>query len=206
MYRRLAFLASVGGFAWVVACSQADPEITAAVKSRLAATESLRAYRIDVGTSSRVVTLNGTVASEAAKREAVRVARNTEGVRDVTDQLTIDPQIATTSGELTDDPRPTAKDADANGTAPGAITKAEQLIEHPQTAITDAAITAAVKTKLLADPAVSGLKISVDTATGIVTLTGKVSTRAAATRAETLAQETNGVRQVVSRLEIGRQD
>jgi hyperosmotically inducible protein len=41
--------------------------------------------------------------------------------------------------------------------------------------LTDAAITATVKTALLADPLSSGLKIDVDTANTVVTMTGTVS-------------------------------
>lgn len=68
----------------------------------------------------------------------------------------------------------------------------------------DAAITAKVKTKLLADTAVSGLKIDVDTLSGVVYLTGdNMNTQAAIDRAMELAKETDGVKKVVSKLAIG---
>lgn len=69
-------------------------------------------------------------------------------------------------------------------------------------AVADAATTAAVKTKLLADTKVGGLGIDVDTKDNVVTLTGKV--RSAAERAEAvrLARTTTGVKNVVSKLVV----
>lgn len=68
----------------------------------------------------------------------------------------------------------------------------------------DAAITAEVKTKLLADTTVSGLKIDVDTRSGVVYLTGdNMKSQSAIDQAMKLAEETDGVKSVVSRLAIG---
>jgi hyperosmotically inducible protein len=68
--------------------------------------------------------------------------------------------------------------------------------------MTDAAITSAVKTKFLADPDVSGLKIDVDTSNGVVTLTGMLPARTEKQRAINLARETSGVKSVVDRLKV----
>ena len=57
-------------------------------------------------------------------------------------------------------------------------------------AAADAATTAAVKTKLLADTKVGGLKIDVDTKDNVVTLTGKVHSAAERTEAVRLARTT----------------
>lgn len=68
----------------------------------------------------------------------------------------------------------------------------------------DASITARVKTKILADTMVSGLKIDVDTLSGEVYLTGdNMDTQAAIDQAMKLARETDGVKKVVSRMAIG---
>src|SRR5688572_9351120 len=72
-----------------VACSQSDPGITTAVKGKFAADDTVKAYRIDVDTKDRVVTLSGRVDNAAAKARAVELARGTEGVRDVVDNTTI---------------------------------------------------------------------------------------------------------------------
>ena len=68
----------------------------------------------------------------------------------------------------------------------------------------DAAITAAVKAKLLADPTVGGLKIDVDTREGIVYLTGdNLKGQAEIDQAIKLAKETSGVKSVESKLIVG---
>jgi hyperosmotically inducible periplasmic protein len=60
----------------------------------------------------------------------------------------------------------------------------------------DAAITAKIKTKLAADEQVRASEINVDTADGVVTLTGNVDSEEARNRALELAKETDGVREV----------
>jgi osmotically-inducible protein OsmY len=68
--------------------------------------------------------------------------------------------------------------------------------------IDDATITARVKTALLNDPDVGGLKIDVDTFKGVVTLSGSVKSQAEATRAVAVARNTSGVTDVKSTLQI----
>jgi osmotically-inducible protein OsmY len=67
----------------------------------------------------------------------------------------------------------------------------------------DAAITARVKAKLLADPEVRSLEIDVDTVGGVVTLNGVVASEAARAEAEKHARQTEGVRQVVNLVRVG---
>lgn len=64
----------------------------------------------------------------------------------------------------------------------------------------DAAITATVKTKLLADPDVAGLKIDVDTRNKIVTLSGTVASEMQVTRAGEIATAVDGVASVNNQL------
>jgi predicted small secreted protein len=73
----------------LVSCGATDPGITTAVKSKLAADERTSAMKIDVDTSNKVVTLNGTVNSQAEKSAAEQVARNTDGVANVVNNLTV---------------------------------------------------------------------------------------------------------------------
>jgi len=68
--------------------------------------------------------------------------------------------------------------------------------------LSDTEITTAVKSKLLADKAVSSLKISVETDNGVVTLTGTVDTAAERTHAANVARHTHGVKRVVDKLTI----
>lgn len=68
--------------------------------------------------------------------------------------------------------------------------------------IDDATITTRVKTSLLNDPDVGGLRIDVDTFKGVVTLSGRVRSKEEETRAVTLAQKVSGVTDVKSALQV----
>lgn len=62
--------------------------------------------------------------------------------------------------------------------------------------IDDAAITSKVKSKLLSDDDVSGMAVEVETYKGVVQLSGFVDSDAERRRAEDLAEEVTGVRNV----------
>lgn len=99
--KRLAGLASAVAFAFVAsACAETDAGVTTKVRAQLAADEMVKVYNVDVDTQEHVVTLRGEVETVAAKEQAVRIARNTEGVRDVIDDL----RVVGTSGTLDVDP------------------------------------------------------------------------------------------------------
>jgi hyperosmotically inducible protein len=68
--------------------------------------------------------------------------------------------------------------------------------------IDDATITARVKTALLNDPQVGGMKIDVDTTKGVVTMSGVVKSQAEAARAVELAKQAPGVKDVRSTLQV----
>jgi osmotically-inducible protein OsmY len=68
--------------------------------------------------------------------------------------------------------------------------------------IDDATITTRVKTSLLNDPDVGGLRIDVDTFKGVVTLSGAVKTAAERDKAIALARKIDGVTDVKSTLQI----
>lgn len=69
-----------------------DAWITTKVKAQYFGDNVLEGSRINVDTANFVVTLKGTVPTEAARKHAIQVARKTEGVKSVTDQLTIGPK------------------------------------------------------------------------------------------------------------------
>jgi hyperosmotically inducible protein len=68
--------------------------------------------------------------------------------------------------------------------------------------IDDATITTRVKTSLLNDPVVGGLRIDVDTFKGVVTLSGRVRLKEEEAKAMELARKINGVTDVKSSLQI----
>jgi len=209
MLKRLATLASAAGLTLAVACSQSDPGITTAVKSKLAADDTVKAYQIDVDTKSRVVTLSGAVETAAAKEQALLLARQTDGVQEVVDRITVDAQAAPTTGDLREGANEAGREIreesrEAGDAANELGRDAGEAADRTGAVMTDAAVTSAVKTKFLADTAVSGLKIDVDTRDGMVTLGGMVPTKAEADRAVAIARDTSGVRSVTNNLRIGR--
>jgi len=155
-----------------VACAQSDLGITTKVKAKLATDSTVKATQINVDTTDKVVTLSGTVNSEAAKEQALALARGTEGVADVLDNLTL---IAPQSAEA--------------GRTVGQV-------------VDDASITAAVKTKLMTDSVVGALKINVDTKDGVVSLNGPVKSQTEKDTALRIARETNGVKDVRDNLVV----
>ena len=183
MLQRFAALDGVA--ALTVACAQTDAGITTNVKSKMAVDDTVKAYQVNVDTRNGVVTLTGDVDSPLAKERAVQIARNTDGVRDVVDNITVTESAPTGGLYDRDDADRTGNIGDSNEPLTG-----------------DPGITAAVKSKLLADSMVSGLRIDVDTSDGVVTLNGNVKSRAEAERAMMLARKTEGVKRVVNNLKV----
>jgi len=70
--------------------SVADSAITAIVKSKLAVDNETSSADINVDTKGGVVTLTGVVATQANKEQAERIARNTEGVTRVINNITVE--------------------------------------------------------------------------------------------------------------------
>jgi len=69
-----------------------DAFILASVKMRLFGNDSLRGSDISVECDAHVVTVKGTVPTEAARAEAIALAQKTAGVNRVVDRLTIGPK------------------------------------------------------------------------------------------------------------------
>ena len=69
-------------------------------------------------------------------------------------------------------------------------------------AIDDTTITTRVKTAMLNDPAVGGMRIDVDTFKGAVTLSGRVKTDAEKQQAISLARSVSGVTEVKDALQV----
>ena len=160
-------------------CAESDPGLTTSVKTQLAADDQVKARKIDVDTKDRVVTLKGTVESPAEEARALEIARATKGVASVVDEISVVPAVdptAATSGRLSDPPI--------------------------DVTLTDPGMTAEIKTKLLADPYVSGLKIDVDTKDRVVTLKGTVNTQAEKDRALAIAREVKQALRVEDQLTV----
>jgi hyperosmotically inducible protein len=71
-----------------------DGWITTRVNQRFVGEKLLKDSNINVDTSHHVVTLKGTVIGRAGRARAATVARGTEGVHRVVNQLTIGPKVS----------------------------------------------------------------------------------------------------------------
>jgi hyperosmotically inducible periplasmic protein len=78
----------------------ADSGLTSVIQASLQANDKVKARQVDVETREGVVYLTGVVDTEEARREAGRVARRTEGVGGVVNDLTVGER---TVGDWVDD-------------------------------------------------------------------------------------------------------
>jgi hyperosmotically inducible periplasmic protein len=163
-----------------------DGWITAKIQSKYFLDPEVKGREIDVDTRNGVVTLSGKVGSPAERRQAVAIARNTDGVRDVTDQLTV--------GALTPLAGMTVK--------PGRILEPAMGTANPMDP-PDQWITTTIQSKFYLSDEVRDQDIAVGASRGVVTLEGRVDTEATKKTAATIAQETRGVSRVVNQLTVG---
>jgi hyperosmotically inducible protein len=180
--KSLSLISLCGVALMVTACAQTDAGITTSVKSRLVNDDVVKARQIDVDTRDNVVTLTGEVNTDEEEQKALQIARSTSGVRSVVDHISVG-----------------SAEARATAPSPGVDRSPSEPLSEK---ITDAGLTAAVKSKLLADPDTSGLRIDVDTKDNVVTLTGKVKSQAEKGEVLLIAQNTEGVKGVKDLLTI----
>lgn len=148
-----------------------DATTTATVKSKLLWNRNTEGLDIKVSTRNGVVTLEGQAQSDAASELAERLARNTEGVRQVDNQLKVTAEAGTAE-------------------------RAREQVDNAGSAISDAWITSKVKSSFLFSSSLDGLDISVDTREGNVTLSGQVASEAEKSLAIETAENIRGVHDV----------
>ncbi len=151
-----------------------DAWTTTQIQSRYFIDPDIKGRDINVDTKDGVVVLRGTVGSYSARRQAVGIARRTDGVHEVRDELRVD-----TGGD--------------NRTAAAA---------RSSTTVDDEWITTKVQSKFLIDDALQGSGVEVKTSNGVVTLSGTVASKEAKDSAVQLARDTEGVKNVRDRLTV----
>jgi hyperosmotically inducible protein len=155
-----------------------DGWITMKIHSAFIPEQPLEGSNIDVDTTNGVVTLKGTVPTDAAKGRAVALAKATDGVKSVTDQLRVAPS----------DSKP--------GVARETAGKAGRSVN-------DGWIKSTIYAQFLTDwNTLEDSDIDVDVSKGVVTLKGTVKTEAAKTRAAAIAKGTDGVASVNDNLRV----
>jgi len=150
------------------------------IHSQFAMADALEGSNIDVDIKRGAVTLNGTVATEAARAKAVEIAKGTDGVKDVTNNLTVAP------GESAIDPQ-----------------KIREAGRNVGRIVTDGWVKSTIYARYLAEKSLEDSDINVDVKKGVVTLKGTVPTEAGRARAVEVAKSTPGVKSVNDTMRIG---
>ena len=151
-----------------------DATITTAVKSKLLWSKHTEGMDTTVETTDGKVVLSGIVHTVAAKQQAEKLAKNTDGVRSVDNKLMVSADAPKVKSD--------SKKPDAKGTV-----------------IADSWITTKVKSTFMYSSNVSGSDISVNTDKGVVTLAGTVGSGSEQALAIELAQNIRGVKSVSSK-------
>jgi hyperosmotically inducible protein len=140
-----------------------DSWITMKIHAQFVPEKALDKSDINVDTSKGMVTLKGSVPTAGARERAVAIAKATDGVKGVTDSLT----IATPAGN----------------------------------ALTDGWIKSKIYGQLITDTTLEN-DVHVDVSKGVVTLSGRVPSQTARSRAVALAKGTDGVTTVADKLVV----
>ena len=184
------------------------------VHSEMVDEDVLDGSNIDVDVKNGVVTLQGTVTSEAARARALEVARKNDGVKNVVDQLRIAPAHAGKMDKAADKTaRATDKAADKTARAADkaedkmdkAGDKSANAAKKTGRAIDDGWIKSKIYTQYLADwnTVLDDSDIDVDVDNNMVTLNGTVKSAAAKARAVEIAKKTDGGKGVKDNLRVG---
>lgn len=177
------------------------------VHSEMIDEDVLDGSNIDVDVKDGVVTLQGTVPSEAARARAVAVAKANDGVKNVIDQLKIAPARTGDRAERAADR--TARAADkaedrAQRAGDRAADKTASATRSAGRAVDDGWIKSKIYAQYLADwnTVLNDSDIDVDVNNNMVTLSGTVKTAEAKAKAVSIARSTEGVKGVKDNLRV----
>jgi len=184
------------------------------IHSDLVDEDVLSGSNIDVDVKNGVVTLQGTVPSEAGRARAIAEAKKTDGVKNVIDQLRIAPAMDHGKMDKAQDKTAHAADKAADKTA-RAADKAEDKLDKAGDktasaakktgrAIDDGWIKSKIYAQYMADwnTVLNDSDIDVDVSNNMVTLNGTVKSAAAKAKAVSIAKATDGVKGVTDNLRV----
>ena len=172
------------------------------VHSEMVDEDVLAGSNIDVDVKGGVVTLQGTVPSEAARSRAVAVAKANDGVKSVVDQLRIAPGKP---GVVAKTEHATEKAADKTASAADkAADKTASAANKTGRAVDDGWIKSKIYSQYLLDwnTVLDDSDIDIDVNNNMVTLNGTVKTAAAKAKAVSIAKATDGVKGVKDNLKV----
>ncbi|HEX4915002.1 MAG TPA: BON domain-containing protein [Vicinamibacterales bacterium] len=169
------------------------------VHSEMVDEDVLSGSDIDVDVKNGVVTLQGTVPSEAARARALAVAKANDGVKNVVDQLKIAPARGSNMAGKADRAGDKAEHA-----AERAGDKTVSTTKSTGRAIDDGWIKSKIYAQYMADwnTVLDDSDIDVDVANNVVTLNGTVKSAEAKAKAVATAKATDGVKSVKDNLKI----
>jgi len=161
-----------------------DAWLDGKIESALLINRHLNNFTIDTDVKKGKAYLSGTVNSEVDRDLAAEIARSIEGVTSVDNDIIVKKQ-------------------------PEMMDKMHLSHKHQKDQTRsfgvwydDATTTASIKSELLWNEQTSGLDINVDTAFGVVTLNGVVDSESEKDLIEQIAENTPGVRNVESEIEV----
>jgi hyperosmotically inducible protein len=170
------------------------------VHSELVDEDVLSGSDIDVDVKNGVVTLQGTVPSEAARARALAVAKANDGVKNVVDQLKIAPARGSNMAAKADRAGDKAETA-----AERAGDKTASATQKTGRAVDDGWIKSKIYAQYMADwnTVLDDSDIDVDVENNVVTLNGTVKSAEAKAKAVATAKATDGVKSVKDNLKVG---
>lgn len=157
-----------------------DAWLDGKLETALLVNRHLNNFTIDTDVKNSQVVLSGTVNSDIDKALAEEIAKGIEGVASVDNNIIVEKQEKMQVSKE----NPTSENRNFG------------------TWYDDATTTASVKSKLLWNSETSGLDVNVDTFYGVVTLDGVVETKAERNLIEKIAENTQGVLDVKSEIEV----
>jgi hyperosmotically inducible protein len=215
-----ARVASAGQTTSAAAVKVDDSTIESRITVSLKKDSALAPRGIDVDVDKGVVTLTGTVRTEAERASAGRLAQ-VDGVMRVTNNIEVNPKVDESKVDKAAD----KTKAGLNKAVDGSVKAGEKTKEGVQKGVgkteeglgkaaektsdalgkagdkmSDASVTTGVKTGLAGEALLRDSAIDVETTDHVVTLKGTVPSAAAKARAAAIAAETKGVTRVVNQL------
>lgn len=190
-------MTSAASAGWPAQQPVKDKWITMKIHSLFVPADALEGSNIDVDTVKGVVTLSGTVVTEAGRARALAIAKSTDGARSVVDRLRIGPA----ERELDDVARDAGQATSAAAKEAAKDTKAAARTTGRK--ITDGWVKSKIYAQYFTETALDDSDIDIDVANGVVTLNGTVKTAAGRTRAVAIAKATDRVKSVKDNLKVG---
>ncbi|HMD34933.1 MAG TPA: BON domain-containing protein [Vicinamibacterales bacterium] len=190
-----------------------DKAIEDRIEKQIARDKSLKDFSIKVNAENRVVTLTGTVPTEADRAKVAEIAK-ASGASRVENHIVADLNAAHTKGtsgkieEKTSDAAAKTKEAggktvDKTKEVGGKVVeKTKEGAEKTAEVATDTWITSRIKTKMVGEDVLKDSDVHVSTTDHVVTLTGSVKSAAGRVKAAEIARSVEGVKEIVNKISV----